>query len=139
MGQRGDQQLRRVRLRIAGAVQVEQTVGRAAADRRQPIAQLRLGQGSVPYRIIVGEKTGGLVLGVADQQRDVIGESGRGGVAGLLRQIATVDDRAEIVAIEQWELSTPDRPLRRCDRGDQLLDRDRPQPVDRVAGHTELL
>ena len=124
MGQRGDQQLRRVRLRIAGAVQVEQTIGRAAADRRQPIAQLRLGQGSVPHRIIVGKKTGGLILGIADQQRDIVGKRRRRGIARLLRQILAVDDRAEIVTVEQWQFGASHRSLCRSDRRHQLLDGD---------------
>ena len=70
--QRGDQQLRRLRPGIAGAIQIEQAVGFAAGDRRQALAQLRVAQRPVPYGVVIGEKARRLVLGVADQQGNIV-------------------------------------------------------------------
>ena len=77
MRQRRDQQLRRVCLGIAGAVEVEEAVGLAACHRREPVAQLGLAQCPVPHRIVIDEKAGSFVLGVADQQRGIVGERRR--------------------------------------------------------------
>ena len=128
--QRRDQQFRRVGPRIARAVEIEEAVGLAAGDRGQPMAQFGLAQTPVPDRVVVDEKAGGLVLRVADQQRDVVRECRRFRVAGLLRQVMAIDDRAEIVAVEQRQLGPPHNLLCRGDRRDQLLDWKRRQPVE---------
>ena len=65
--------------------------------------------------LVVGEEKGALLASAADHQRDVGGGRRSARLGGVLRQVAAIDDRAELVAVEQ-------RPTRSADRARRWRD-----------------
>ena len=130
-GQRRDQHILAARAGPQCAVQVEHAVGLRAGDRRDAPAQRGLGEAPVPYLVVVGQEKAALLARAADQQRDVARSRRRRRVERLRRQVGPVDDRAEIVAVEQ--VAAPDvRPRARPARSPRPAGR----PAPRAAGST---
>ena len=98
-----------------------------------------LGDAPLPHLVVIGQEKAAFLARAADQQRDVVGDLRGRRVEGLRRQVGPVDDRAEIVAVEQRQRRTADRARGRRDRRREPVGRNLVQPLAFAARDAEFL
>ena len=139
VGRRRDQPFGRARPRIQARIGFQNAVRVLAGQGRDAGAQFVLGQGAMPDLVVGGHEDRGLVLHVANDQRDIGGNVRRVRIEGMARHDIAIHHRPERIAIHQRSRRRAQRLLRRIDRPQQSRDRQGLQSPNVARRQPELL